>query len=737
MTVSFKQGRHSGFCRMVAYFGVLALGLASIPGCGGGGSDGPPPTPPPPNLSGVWAGNWSGSDPVEGQVSGNWEAEIVQTEAGVSGMALISGDVDCSEGAIAGQVGSDNIPRGSLDRAPCERNDWRLTSLIADGMKATGAWEQAATGASGQLSGRRIATSNGPRVRFFSPPGGPPGAYLTLVGERLAANAGDNLVTFPGVNAVAAELVVPGVLSLRVPDGAGMGALHLATPGGAADSPRTFNASPGFPNPVVSASYQVGAVQRGLAVSRDGRRLYLALDNGSLSQFSVAMLDAADGALLATTDMGGETAQGLALSPDGGRLYACNGSLGVRVLHATTNTLLETYPVACGDGTVASPRGLAVTPDGGLLLVADSVAGGDMVLLDLPDGLELDRYSPGVDYTPVAVAASPDDLRAFMLFDSAAGPGLLVIYELADGSITASIPVGAGPVGLAVTPDAARVFVSNRDDGSISIIDTASLSVSATLQVSELPAGLAVSPDGSRLYVAGGGSDLLEVYDAGSGKKLAGTQLFGQPLAIAIGPGGKNAYVAHLVSHVVAHLGGTRSLTVGISGPGGVVSSPGGISCGTRCRAAYDFGTQVRLHADADRHSSFVGWGGDPDCVDGLVTLDADKTCRASFVEVPPLPCFIATAAYGSYLESEVQVLRDFRNRYLLTNDLGRAINRLYLRYSPPIAAAIQGNPALRTLTRGALTPIIYGLKYPAASGMILFLLTGWVVYRRAYRRRS
>lgn len=69
--------------------------------------------------------------------------------------------------------------------------------------------------------------------------------------------------------------------------------------------------------------------------------------------------------------------------------------------------------------------------------------------------------------------------------------------------------------------------------------------------------------------------------------------------------------------------------------------------------------------------------------------------------------CFIATAAYGSALEPEVQAFRDFRDRYLTTNMLGRAFVRFYYRFSPPVANYIAGREWLRALTRaGLLLPL-------------------------------
>ncbi len=68
--------------------------------------------------------------------------------------------------------------------------------------------------------------------------------------------------------------------------------------------------------------------------------------------------------------------------------------------------------------------------------------------------------------------------------------------------------------------------------------------------------------------------------------------------------------------------------------------------------------------------------------------------------------CFIATAAFGSYQEAHVQLIRKFRDNYLLTNELGRAFVHAYYNYSPPMARWIRGHAMARSLVRVMLLPL-------------------------------
>lgn len=68
--------------------------------------------------------------------------------------------------------------------------------------------------------------------------------------------------------------------------------------------------------------------------------------------------------------------------------------------------------------------------------------------------------------------------------------------------------------------------------------------------------------------------------------------------------------------------------------------------------------------------------------------------------------CFIATAAYGTPYDKHVQVLRLFRDMYLMKNSIGQKFVETYYKLSPQIANIIRESETLKWITRILLTPV-------------------------------
>jgi hypothetical protein len=94
----------------------------------------------------------------------------------------------------------------------------------------------------------------------------------------------------------------------------------------------------------------------------------------------------------------------------------------------------------------------------------------------------------------------------------------------------------------------------------------------------------------------------------------------------------------------------------------------------------------------------------------GLQSSDSTTVSVSNFEKDNPGAsgggCFIATADYGSNIERKVMVLREFRDRYLITNPLGQACVDLLYAYSPPVADFIARNDSLRALVQWSLVPL-------------------------------
>jgi hypothetical protein len=88
---------------------------------------------------------------------------------------------------------------------------------------------------------------------------------------------------------------------------------------------------------------------------------------------------------------------------------------------------------------------------------------------------------------------------------------------------------------------------------------------------------------------------------------------------------------------------------------------------------------------------------------------EIDTTAR-SFATVSP--CFIASAAYGTPLASEVSVLRRLRDRYLSSIAPGRALVAAYYSGGGRAAAVLDRRPQLRALVRALLSPLVAAARW-------------------------
>ena len=73
--------------------------------------------------------------------------------------------------------------------------------------------------------------------------------------------------------------------------------------------------------------------------------------------------------------------------------------------------------------------------------------------------------------------------------------------------------------------------------------------------------------------------------------------------------------------------------------------------------------------------------------------------------------CFIATAAFGTPLSREVQVLRAWRDKTLMQTVWGKAFVKTYYLFSPPAAKFIAARPLAMIAARSMLRPLIQSIS--------------------------
>lgn len=298
------------------------------------------------------------------------------------------------------------------------------------------------------------------------------------------------------------------------------------------------------PNAVV-ATVPLTDFGTGIAITPDGTRAYVAAGS------KVVVIDTATNKVASSIELG-DMPYAIALSADGRRGYAVDlMQREVWFLDLVTNGVVKRVELGEPRRPVLRP-GVAVSPDGGTVYTTLSQpdgAGFDLLYaIDTTTGVKQQR---ALDFHPGNLVAGKDGRLVWV----AGCRGLC-----SDGALHAIDPANPGkalqlvlptvPGDVAISPDGARVYVTNGLAASVAVADTAAGSIVTNVKVGAEPLGVATSPDGQRVYVTNFQSGTLSVLDARSDTVLATLSVGATPRAIAVMPDGRHAYVTHSTSRV-------------------------------------------------------------------------------------------------------------------------------------------------------------------------------------------
>lgn len=250
--------------------------------------------------------------------------------------------------------------------------------------------------------------------------------------------------------------------------------------------------------------------------------------------------------LVATT---GTLPQGAARTADGKHLVVVEdgqAAPAARVFDA--RTLLEERSIALEGASGAPLADVTGTAFWVSLAAKDAIAHIDAVTGAIDRTIAI----PG-PFWAAAIVRSPDGKTLAISGDLA---GAVRFVDLASGTVSAPVAVGAHPFGLAYSADGKTLFAANWGEASISTIDVTAATVRATIAVGKHPEALALSRDGTRLYVSETDDDSIGIVDTATRVRASGIAVSPfasipsgpvagmSPTAIAISRDGTRLYVA-------------------------------------------------------------------------------------------------------------------------------------------------------------------------------------------------
>jgi len=471
---------------------------------------------------------------------------------------------------------------------------------------------------------------------------------------------------------------------------------------------------------LVTATILVGNSPSGIAVTADGTRVYVS----NTTDGTVSVIDTSVNTVIATINVGFAPI-GVVVNTAGTRLYVVNGlSNTVSVIDTATNTIITNIAV----GT--SPYGIAVNLAGTTAYVTNN-ASGTVSVIDAATNTVVASIAVGTG--PKGLAVSPSGSRVYVANSTA---GTVSVIDTSINAVIVSIGVGGGPATVAVNHAGTRGYVTNNSSGTVSIFDPSTNLIVGAVSVGSGPIGAAVNLTDTKVYAANNTSGTVSVIDAitnsvtatvavGTAPIALGTFIESLPQVIFTAPGDKATLIdtATVVKATFNKDMDASTINTGTFTLGGVT---GAVSYSAASRTA-TFIPSNKL-SEATTYTVTIT-AGVKDVSGNNMTSDFTWSFKTNTTS--GISCFIATAAHGSALDPHVVTLRNFRDKYLLTNPLGNAFCRFYYRHSPPIADFIQRHESMRAVTRWALAPVIFTIEHPLGLVFVMVMVVAVRLGRR------
>jgi YVTN family beta-propeller protein len=303
----------------------------------------------------------------------------------------------------------------------------------------------------------------------------------------------------------------------------------------------------------------VGKRPRGIHASPDGKTVYVTLsgtpiaappqldakgnpifqkskdddDDDSIkadkSADAIGVVDVASKKLTRKISAGSDPEE-FSLSKDGTKLYVSNEDVKTASVIGIATGKVE-HIIAVGQ----EPEGVATTPDGKHFYVTCE-AGGDVYVIETAGYTTVGHFK--VNVRPRSMDFSPGAGIGFIPSESTGELNVIDTVNLKVLKVV-TLPPGSRPMGVKVTSNGRKVYVSNGRAGTISVLDGHTYELLNTIKVGVRPWGMALSPDGKFLYAANGPSNDVSVVDLEANKEIARVKAGSSPWAVAVVPNTK------------------------------------------------------------------------------------------------------------------------------------------------------------------------------------------------------